>query len=297
MILSISRRTDIPAFYMEWFLNRQNEGYLLTRNPMNRKQVSKVNFSDVSCYVFWTKDPRNLVKYFDKINKPFMAQITITPYLNDIEKSVNQKQKIINSVVELSERIGSERLIWRYDPILFNDRYTVEFHLKYFEELCKRLDGCISTCVISFLEIYKKIGHIRSRFYEPNNVEKDSFVESLLEIANKYNITLKSCGSYEGIEKNSCIDVSILKQMGITGYRKDKYQRDQCNCIESVDVGSYNTCPHHCMYCYANYNHDKAYDFYKSFDQESVILGAQIVGDEIIKDKVIKLSYQISMFE
>lgn len=297
MILSISRRTDIPAFYMDWFLNRQNEGYLLTRNPMNRKQVSKVNFSDVSCYVFWTKDPRNLVKYFDKINKPFMAQITITPYLNDIEKSVNQKQKIINSVVELSERIGSERLIWRYDPILFNDRYTVEFHLKYFEELCKRLDGCISTCVISFLEIYKKIGHIRSRFYEPNNVEKDSFVESLLEIANKYNITLKSCGSYEGIEKNSCIDVSILKQMGITGYRKDKYQRDQCNCIESVDVGSYNTCPHHCMYCYANYNHDKAYDFYKSFDQESVILGAQIVGDEIIKDKVIKLSYQISMFE
>ncbi len=297
MILSISRRTDIPAFYMDWFLNRQNEGYLLTRNPMNRKQVSKVNFSDVSCYVFWTKDPRNLVKYFDKINKPFMAQITITPYLNDIEKSVNQKQKIINSVVELSERIGSERLIWRYDPILFNDRYTVEFHLKYFEELCKRLDGCISTCVISFLEIYKKIGHIRSRFYEPNNVEKDSFVESLLEIANKYNITLKSCGSYEGIEKNSCIDVSILKLMGITGYRKDKYQRDQCNCIESVDVGSYNTCPHHCMYCYANYNHDKAYDFYKSFDQESVILGAQIVGDEIIKDKVIKLSYQISMFE
>jgi len=282
---------------MEWFLNRQNEGYLLTRNPMNRKQVSKVNFSDVSCYVFWTKDPRNLVKYFDKINKPFMAQITITPYLNDIEKSVNQKQKIINSVVELSERIGSERLIWRYDPILFNDRYTVEFHLKYFEELCKRLDGCISTCVISFLEIYKKIGHIRSRFYEPNNVEKDSFVESLLEIANKYNITLKSCGSYEGIEKNSCIDVSILKLMGITGYRKDKYQRDQCNCIESVDVGSYNTCPHHCMYCYANYNHDKAYDFYRSFDQESVILGAQIVGDEIIKDKVIKLSYQISMFE
>jgi len=297
MVLSISRRTDIPAFYMDWFLNRQNEGYLLTRNPMNRKQVSRINFNDVSCYVFWTKDPRNLVKYFKEISKPFMVQITITPYLNDIEKSIKQKNEIINAVVELSKMIGTERLIWRYDPILFSDRYTIDYHLKYFEELCKRLEGCVTTCVISFLEIYKKINHIKSRFYEPTEMEKDSFAESLLRIADKYNITLKSCGSYEGIEKSSCIDGSILKHLGITGYRKDKNQREHCNCIESVDVGSYNTCLHHCIYCYANYNHDKAYDFYKSFDQGSEILDTPIIGDEIIKEKVVKPNFQVSMFD
>ncbi|MCH4885960.1 DUF1848 domain-containing protein [Acidaminobacter sp. JC074] len=297
MILSVSRRTDIPAFYMEWFLNRQKAGYVLTRNPMNRKQISRIFFKDVECYVFWTKNPSEIVKHFNDIDKPFMTQVTLTPYLKDVEKGLEDKNAVIEAMVELSKLGGKSRLIWRYDPIIINDKYTIDYHLFYFEKLCKRLRGSVETCIISFVEFYKKIEKASKDFHRIDDKKKDELAMTLKKIAGKYDIQLKSCGSYDGIEKAACIDESIIRDMGITGYNKDKYQRKDCNCLESIDIGAYNTCVHDCTYCYANYNHDSAKSFYRNFDQNSEILGPPLVGDEIIRDKMIKKNNQISLFE
>lgn len=297
MIVSVSRRTDIPAFYMDWFMKRVEAGYVLSRNPMNRRQVSRIDFSDVSCLVFWTKNPEKLVKYHDLIKKPYFTHVTITSYMKDVEKNIDDKNKIIESAIELSRLTDNKRVIWRYDPIIFNDKYTEGYHLHYFEKLCKRLEGHVTSCIISFLEPYKKIEKAIKDFQLPSHEKKTGFVGKLHEIAKRHGICLRSCGDYEGIEKAACIDKKILAHLNVSGYRKDRYQRASCNCMESVDIGSYNTCLHHCTYCYANSNHDAAFEFHSGFNDDSEILGSPLLGDETIKRKVISRKSQISLFD
>ncbi len=296
MIISVSRRTDIPAFYMDWFMNRLDKGYVLTRNPMNPKQISRISFSDVSCYVFWTKDPHHLGNYLTQINKPMMVHVTITPYLKETEM-VKDKKMVIQDTIKLSESIGSDYVFWRYDPIMFSDVYTKEYHLIYFEKLCQSFEGHIKTCFISYLEVYKKIKHKIKEYHLPTENEQIEFAQVLKNIASKYGIELKSCGADIGLKQGSCIDAEKLKQLGVTGFKKDKNQRSTCHCIESVDIGSYNTCIHKCHYCYANYNHEKANDFYDHFDPASEILGAPLQGDEVIRDRLLKSKTQISLFD
>lgn len=293
MILSVSRRTDIPAFYMPWFLNRQEEGYVLTRNPMNPKQISRISFKDVSCYVFWTKNPEYLVKYYEAIEKPLIAQVTITPYTKDTEKGIDNKKNIIDNTIKLAKKCP---VIWRYDPIMITEKYTLEYHLKYFEKLCGLFQGVISSCTISFVDIYNKVKQSLKHIKPLSDDEKFNIAMKLQEIADQYDIEVRSCGHFEGIKKATCIDGELLKAFGITGYRKDRHQRDACNCLESVDIGAYNTCIHHCIYCYANHNHEKAKQFYKAFDMNSDILGKPLIGDEKITDRVIKPKLQISLF-
>lgn len=292
MILSVSRRTDIPAFYMDWFLNRQEAGFVYTRNPMNRKQVSKISFSDVSCYVFWTKNPKYLLKHYDKIEKPFMLQVTITPYGSDVESS-EDKQQIINDVIEITKRIGKERVRWRYDPILFTEKYTVAYHLRAFEKLCQYFEGILDQCIFSFVEVYKKVA--KALKHLDDTPDRDEFVKMLVKIANGYGIELLSCGEYDGVKKANCINKSALNDMKVFGYKKDKYQRASCGCIESVDIGAYNTCVHKCIYCYANHQHDKALEFYNYFNPLSPILGAPLWGDETIKEKIIHRNLQLEL--
>lgn len=303
MIISVSRRTDIPAFYMEWFVSRINAGYVYVRNPMNRKQVSEVSLKteDVSCYVFWTKNPLELLKYHDMINAPYMVQMTLTPYVKDLEKNVPDKREIIKSIIRLSQVIGSKRIIWRYDPILFSPKYTVAYHLEYFEKLCRYLTGSINYCVISFVEVYKKVKAQLTHITVLNEVEKEDFLNRLVSIATKYKIDIKMCGSiaeysYLSISKSQCIDEIILKSMSISGFKKDGYQRETCQCIESVDIGSYDTCMHGCLYCYANSNHTKAKLFNTSFDNRSELLGDVLTGDEQIKPRKIHKNHQITLF-
>ncbi|MBI9012870.1 MAG: DUF1848 domain-containing protein [Clostridiales bacterium] len=302
MIISVSRRTDIPAFYMEWFVNRINAGYVYVRNPMNRKQISEVSLKaeDVSCYVFWTKNPSELLKCHGMINAPYMLQMTLTPYLKDIEKNLPDKREIIKNIIKLSQVIGSKRIIWRYDPILFTEKYTIAYHLEYFEKLCKYLKGSINYCVISFVEVYKKVKAQLSHIKVLNDVEKEEFLKRLVSIATAYNITVKMCGSdtdYSNlyILKSQCIDETILESMAIRGFKKDRYQRETCQCIESVDIGSYDTCMHGCVYCYANSNHKKAEMFNVSFDYHSELLGEALTGDELIKPRKLHNNQQITL--
>lgn len=302
MIVSVSRRTDIPAFYMDWFMNRLDKGFVYVRNPMNRKQISQVSLKDkdVSCFVFWTKNPKYLLMNHSKIHRPYFVQLTITSYLTDLEKNVEDKKAIINDTIELS-KLNQGRIIWRYDPIIINDRYTLDYHLKYFEKLCGYLKGRIRYCVISFVEVYKKIQHHFKDIKDLNKIEIEDFLTQLLTIAKQYEIDLKMCSSsndysHLGVKSSQCIDEDILREMGILGYGKDKNQRQACRCITSADIGSYNTCLHSCLYCYANKDHLKAREFYSNFDKTSEILGPPLVGDEKITIKHIDVNNQLSLF-
>ncbi|NLY77261.1 MAG: DUF1848 domain-containing protein, partial [Tissierellia bacterium] len=159
VILSVSRRTDIPAFYLEWFINRIKEGHVLVRNPMNYNMASKVSLDPkvIDCIVFWTKDPTNFLKRIDEFSDyNYYFQITVTPYGRDIEKHIRDKNQIIHSFRELSKRIGKERVIWRYDPIIITDNMQIEYHKKEFKRLAEEFSGYTDVCVISFLDMYSK---------------------------------------------------------------------------------------------------------------------------------------------
>lgn len=159
MILSVSRRTDIPAFYSDWFFNRLHEGFVDVRNPMNIHQISRIKITPdvVDCIVFWTKNPYNMLARLYELKKyNYYFQFTINPYGKDIEANVPVKTEIIDTFRRLSLLIGRNRVIWRFDPILITDEINVIYHIKYFEELAKRLENLTTRCVISFVDLYKK---------------------------------------------------------------------------------------------------------------------------------------------
>jgi len=161
MIISVSRRTDIPAFYSDWFFKRLEEGFVLVRNPMNPQQVSKVSLSKavVDCFVFWTKNPKSMLEKLPLLaGYDYYFQFTLNPYDQEIEVNLPKKAEIIKTFIELSNLIGKDRVIWRYDPILLTDKITIGDHLEYFNILAGQLGDYTRKCVISFLDQYQKNG-------------------------------------------------------------------------------------------------------------------------------------------
>lgn len=311
MIISASRRTDIPAFYSQWFFNRIKEGYLLVRNPMNFHQVSRINLSPdvVDCIVFWTKNPRPMLSKLNELKDyNYYFQFTLNPYSNDIESKVPSKHnEIINTFKELSQKIGSHRVIWRYDPILINDKYNLEYHEKYFKKLAQILSGSFETCVISFVDYYKKI----ARAFENHSIQQLEYndvhfiANSFSKIANSYGFKIKTCAetfdlSEYGILHGNCIDSSLVER--IIGSKmnavKDKNQREECGCIESIDIGTYNTCLHDCQYCYANYSREIVNKHSNLYDVDSPLLCSFITEGDIIKERLQKSfkDTQINLF-
>ena len=157
MILNVSGRTDVVAFYSEWFMNRYKEGFIDVRNPFNQKLVSRIYFEDVDLILFCTKNPMPIIKRLAEINKPIIFHVTITPYKKEIEPNVPSKRKIIDSVKEISKIVGIENLIIRYDPILLSDKYTPEYHVKAFKRLCSLLNGSVNKIIVSFIDDYKNV--------------------------------------------------------------------------------------------------------------------------------------------
>lgn len=270
MILSVSRRTDIPAFYSEWFLNRIKEGYVYVQNPFNIKQISKVNIMPevVDGIVFWSKDPLPLMKDIKRLKEyNYYFQFTITPYDNDIEQNIRSKKEIVNTFISLSELIGKERVILRYDPILLTDKYSIEFHKRSFEKLCERVSGYTNRIVISYLDDYKKV----SRNMKELNIRKISTEQAyqigkfISEIAQSFGINVESCAEeYDleqfGINHGKCIDGELIEK--ISGYKLKSLGRDGnrqlCLCDQCIDIGQYDSCIHGCLYCYANANKEIA---------------------------------------
>ena len=296
MILSVSRRTDIPAFYAEWFMERLRQKYVLVRNPFNIHSISRIPLTpeNVDTVVFWTKNSKPIHKYLDEIDNlkyKYYFQYTITPYRNDLEEKVQDKKEIVETFKTLSKKIGSEKVILRYDPVILSDNYTIDFHKKAFARLCDLLAPYTKKIVFSFLDDYKKI----SKNIKQLNIKEISaeemciMAEYFADTAKKYNLKIESCAEQIdlerfGINHGKCIDNELIEK--ITGYKisagRDN-QRNACGCVKCIDIGEYNTCMHKCLYCYANINKDTAFKNYKLHDKKSPLLIGHV--DEI-KDKI-----------
>ncbi len=301
MILSVSRRTDIPNYYSEWFLNRIKEGYLYVRNPMNVHQISKITLSPevVDCIVFWTKNPEPMFTRLDELDSyKYYFQFTLTGFGNDIECNVPHKKKTMIPIFqELSRKIGAERVIWRYDPIIFTDKYNPEYHLKAFGQIAEELHGYTSRCVISFVDIYakNKISMKALNSFSLTDNDLAAFGKEIALIAGSYDMKVGTCAetvdlSPYGIEHNCCIDKELIEE--IIGCRiqadKDKNQRKECGCIESIEIGTYNTCKNGCQYCYANYSQESVAHSCKLYDVNSPLLCGKITEDDKITERKVK---------
>lgn len=300
MILSVSRRTDIPAFYWEWFLNRVKAGFVDVRNPMNIHQVSRIDIRPnvVDCIVFWTKNAGNIIPHLDQLKDyKYYFQYTINPYNKLIEENVPLKKDIIENFKSLSEIIGPNRVIWRYDPILLTGNINIKYHLRYFEELAKRLQGYTQRCVISFVDLYKKtVSNTRDLMMrEPTDNEMHILAQKLSIIAKNYKMEVLSCSENidldaEGVKHGCCIDRSLIEK--IVGYKidvkKDKNQRKECGCVESVDLGAYNTCLHACKYCYANFNNAKVHTLSQMHNPLSTLLVGELDETDVVKERKVK---------
>lgn len=301
MILSVSRRTDIPNYYSEWFFNRIKAGFVYVRNPMNIHQISKINLSPdiVDCIVFWTKNPEKMIDRLEELSAyQYYFQFTLTGYGKDMESNVpHKKNKMIPIFRKLSEKIGSEKVIWRYDPIIFTKTYTMDYHIKAFEQIADSLKGYTNKCVISFVDIYTKNKKNMEELGSIKLCECDlmEFSKKLCEIASDNQIEVASCAETVdlkqcGIGHNCCIDKELIEKLigGRIKAEKDKNQRSGCGCIESIDIGAYNTCPNFCKYCYANYSQRSTINNWKSFDPESPLLCSSITEEDRITERKVK---------
>ncbi len=286
MIISVSRRTDIPALYGDWFIKRLRSGEVLVRNPFNRKQISRIplNHEEVECIVFWTKDPGDFIKHLDEIDRmgfKYYFLFTLNPYDKTIEKNIDFKKSIIRTFKELSDRIGRERVLWRYDPIIVTDKMDIEYHKKWFAYLTDELKDYTECCIISFLDEYKKIkNNIRSLGIIPPDSEWiDDFCSFAGNLCREKGLRINTCAQSEdlrkfGIGKSSCIDAGLIKR--IIGNRiisrKAASIRGECRCVESRDIGAYNTCINGCIYCYANSSSNKSSFNNLKYDTESPLL-------------------------
>ncbi len=288
MILYISGRTDIVAFYTPWLLNRFKSGFVDVKNPFYPKKISRIYFKDVDLIVFCTKNPLPIINYLNNIKIPIIFQITLTPYDNDIEPNVIDKNKIIAGIKQISKIIGLDNLFVRYDPILLNDKYTLEYHKKSFLKLCNLLDGYVKHIIISFVDNYKNVQKNMNvlKLKEINDNDIEEIGKSFREIAKEYNITLRTC-----YEKNNLVNfgflnepcVSIEHVYKITGKKYSKWKARDCNCAAMVDIGDYNSCNHLCKYCYANYDEKRVKNNILKHDVNSSILIGNIKEDDEIK--------------
>ncbi len=292
MILHTGMRTDIPAFYTEWFANRLKEGYVMVRNPYNPIQVTRYIISPdvVDVIAFCTKNPEPFLPYMNLVEKYGQYWfVTITPYGKEIEPQVPEKEIVMESFKKLSERVGIHSIGWRYDPIFVSKEYPVERHIEDFENMARTLAGYTNTCVISFIDLYQKV--LRN-FPEVREVKKDERIElakEFVRVGNKYDMVIKSCA--EGIELepfgvdcSGCMTVEIFEKAIECSLKvpKRKGAREECGCLLGCDIGAYNTCGHLCRYCYANYDAKTVMHNMKCHNPKSPFLLGDLSADDVI---------------
>lgn len=287
-------------------MNRLLDGEVLVPNPYNRKKISRIELSPetVDCFVFWTKNPEPMLPYLkmiDMLGYPYYFEMTITDYGKDLEPNLPPTEETMATFMLLSERIGRERLDWRFDPIILSGKYSAEYHLEKFEMMCEWLHDYTERCIISFVDNYKG-----SPFVEPEEEDMVEVAEKLAGIADKYRLPLYTCAENIdlrgcGILPGSCIDREKIER--IAGYkldvRKDKGQRKECGCVESVDIGMYDTCIHGCGYCYATGSLESATKKHQLHDPKSPMLLGNIRGDETVTERrmVLQRDNQMSIFD
>jgi len=280
MIISASRRTDIPAYFSKWFINRIRAGYCLVANPFNSKQVTEVSLlpADVDVIIFWTRNPAPLFPHLDELDDRgfrYYFQYTILGYPREIDRHGSRLAYSLERFCRLADRIGVGKVIWRYDPILLTERTGLAYHLEQFERIAEALRGCSQSAVISLYDEYA--GHrLRMRRVEEQGYrlldersisegERRRFFTTLASIARSNGMTLFSCAEPAdlegyGIRKGACIDAGYIERtFGIkVSDKKDPHQREACRCCVSKDIGAYGTCLMGCAYCYATPDFQRA---------------------------------------
>jgi len=278
MIISASRRTDIPAFYSAWFMNRVREGFFYRVNPFNSNQVSGFSLKPehVDAICFWTKNPKPLMQHLDELDQiglNYYFQFTLNPYGKEFEPNVPSLAQRIETFQQLAERIGPRRVVWRYDPVILTTATNVDGHLEQVELIAQQLGSSTERLVFSFYYFY---GKGRGRLHaalegtgivleditrQENRPDLDAIVKGFKATADRHQLDIFSCSedfdlAANGIEHGACIDGTLIQQLfgGEPSTKKDKNQRPACGCVESVDMGIYNTCQFRCSYCYANFN-------------------------------------------
>lgn len=294
MILNVSGRTDIVAFYTPWFMNRYKEGYLDVRNPFNPKLVSRINFSNVDLILFCTKNPLPIIDRIKEIDKPIIFHVTLTPYKKDIEPYVIDKRLVIEGIKRLSGILGLDNVVVRYDPIFLSDSYSLEYHIRAFDKMCKVLKGYVKKVVVSFLDDYKNVRY-NMRYLRLRAFTEEDYKQIGLNFSRsawENGMSVQTCFeernlvSY-GFTRGECLSLSLAEK--ITGKKPKKWKargENGCNCAEMVDVGVYNTCKHFCKYCYANYDEKMVNANTLRHDVNSSLLIGQIGADDVIKPRV-----------
>lgn len=294
MIISASRRTDIPGFYFDWFLSRLKQGYVLMPNPRNPDRLGRAELSpgNVDCIVFWTKNPGQMlekISALDELNCRYYTQFTLTPYGREIESRLPPKTELLEIFQRLSNRTGKNRVIWRYDPVFVDGHHSLKWHKQQFSFMCGKLQGFTQRCIISFIDSYK---NTVNRYREMTHEEKLYIAREFSAIAQSCGISMYTCSekidlSMYGIGHSACIDKSLIEE--IIGCsieaKKDMNQRKACGCIESVDIGAYDTCTHGCSYCYAVSSGKTAAGNVSAHRIEAPMITGYPRGDEIITDR------------
>lgn len=292
MMVCVSRRTDIPAFHSEWFMNRLRSGRVFIRNPFAEDVVNEISLKrkDVDCILFMSKDPRPMERHLDEMSSmghQMLFQITINPYGKDMEPNVPDFEDVIASFRRISEKIGMERMSWRYDPVIFSDRYDISFHTGMMERMCSELEGSTYRCIFSFLSRYDKLKSFFDNgiLRDVSEKEKDNFVKQCSTIASEHGIELTACCTVDHpfAVRKGCIDSTLMRSLGLPYEEQSTSIRKGCECVKSIDIGMYDTCMHDCIYCYANSSDGSRRN--RRYDPDSMML----VGDVSDEDEIIPL--------
>jgi hypothetical protein len=300
MIISASRRTDIPAFYSEWFMNRIRAGYCEVPNPFNARQIARVSLApqDVEAVVFWSKNPRPLLRSLAELDGRgirYYFQFTINDYDEQLEPSLPPLSERLQTFEKLVGRIGERRVIWRYDPIIISTRTPYAFHEQTFRRLAERLRGLTRRSMVSIVDFYQKTDRRLSKLEgEGNRVDRGSetspdmvgLLSTIRETAASVGIEVFSCAEKElvgtGIMPGRCVDSELIRSIWSVArapVKKDSGQREACGCITSKDIGINDTCLHGCLYCYATRNPALARERAAKHDPRSpMLVGASATG-------------------
>jgi len=292
MIISASRRTDIPAFYSNWFMNRITAGYVDIVNPFNplmRKRID-LNSETVDAIVFWTRNAVPLLRHLDDLDNmgyKYIFLYTITGYPRELEENLPPLKTAIDTFKKLSDKVGPERVIWRYDPIIMSSITNGEYHLENFQMIAKELSGYTNRVIISFVDLYKKVqsrlikleNEKNIRFFDMNQEICNRTASGFRQISESYGMEIQSCAeetdlSPAGVKPGQCIDSDYINEtfdLEIP-YTKDPGQRKRCLCAQSVDIGAYNTCGYRCLYCYAVTSFEKSAENMKRIDKNGSAL-------------------------
>ncbi|HIW73957.1 MAG TPA: DUF1848 domain-containing protein [Firmicutes bacterium] len=301
MILSASRRTDLPAFYTEWFYRRLREGYALARGPFRPHRLSRVPLSAevLDGVVFWSKNPAPLLEgpgraaldLLESWGVPYYVQFTITPYGPEMEPGLPPKAGLLALFRRLVRERGPGRAVWRYDPVVVNAACTAAWHRERFAWMAEELAGAADECVFSFLDLYPRARSRSAGLADravPPPVQRELAL-SFAETAAKTGLRLRSCceepiREAAGILPGACIDPCRLERLGGFSLRtkRDAGQRPGCGCAESVDIGAYATCPHGCVYCYANASVKTAAGNHARHDPASPLLLGRPGDEDVI---------------